>query len=288
MHASYLAAAMIVAMLAAEPRSAAISWQDDYRAGMDLAEAHGKLALVWFFDPHDPEAAEQFAREVLSQSAIADLVGERYVAIRLPTTTTITSEGTDIALLDHSAFAELQRAPGIAVLDMTAESSPCFRQVISAFPFTRQPITAEQLAVLLELPLGTLTQRTLIFAVRTHDEAPASADSHYSPLLGRESENHAGHQARLALQGHHQWESRFHSINAQLPRGLVAQEVCAESWPGQGLIDAAQECVRSWRHSAGHWEAVSRRHVLFGYDMQRGANGIWYATGIFAHRLRDE
>ena len=209
---------------------------------------------------------------------------DRCVAIRLPAGAKIASRGSEISLLDHPAFAEMQRAPGIALLDMTDDQSPHFRHVVSVYPFSRQPIWADKLAAMLDLPLGTLTQRTLNFAVRTHPERPASALGHYSPLLARETESHAVHQASQTLQGHHQWESRFHSINAQLPGGLVTQEVCAESWPGQSLVEAAEECVHSWRQSSGHWEAVSRRHVLFGYDMKLGRNGVWYAAGIFARQ----
>jgi len=138
--------------------------------------------------------------------------------------------------------------------------------------------------VLLSLPIGSLTQRTLIFAVRTHPEGPASAISDPSPLLFAETANHSTHQANIAVQGHHDWENRFHAINARLPSGLIATEVCAESWPGQPLVDAAEECVHSWRQSSGHWNSVRARHALFGYDMKRGRNGIWYATGIFARR----
>jgi hypothetical protein len=29
---------------------------------------------------------------------------------------------------------------------------------------------------------------------------------------------------------------------------------------------------------------VRSRHPLFGYDIKRGQNGIWYATGIFGRR----
>jgi len=272
---------------AADPRPGltAVAWQDDYHSGMDLANERRKLAFVWFYDSRDPEGTNQFEREVLMQQAVADLIADRCMAIRLPTDAKIASGGAEVPLLDHPAFAEMQGTPGIALLDMTDDQSPHFRQVVSVYPFTRQPITADKLAVMLELPLGTLTQRTLMFAVRTHPEQPASATSHYSPLLARETESHAVHQASITLQGHHQWESRFHSINAQLPGGFVTQEVCAESWPGQNLVEAAEECVHSWRQSSGHWEAVSRRHVLFGYDMKRGRNGVWYAAGIFAHRL---
>ncbi len=134
------------------------------------------------------------------------------------------------------------------------------------------------------LPLGSLTKRTLTLAVRTHSEMPQSASRELLPLLSDECEAHAAHQARIGVQGHHDWESRFHRINAHLPPGLVAQEVCAESWAGQSLWDAARECVRSWRHSSGHWEAVRGAHPVFGYDMHRGENGIWYGVGIFGIR----
>ncbi len=100
--------------------------------------------------------------------------------------------------------------------------------------------------------------------------------------LVKEAESHSQHQARIRLQGHHQWNTRFHRINAKLPAGLTASEVCAESWAGENLVEAAVECVRCWRLSSGHWSAVRGRHRYYGYDMKRGENGVWYATGIFS------
>ena len=71
-----------------------------------------------------------------------------------------------------------------------------------------------------------------------------------------------------------------------LPGNVLAQEVVAESWPNETLVEACVECVDSWRQSPGHWSAVRSRHPLFGYDIKRGRNGIWYATGIFGLRRR--
>lgn len=266
---------------ASQPR---VLWHDDYYAAMDVAQSQSKLALAWFYDPRTIVENQRFETEVLSQAPVAELIAARCVAMKLPLDAVVVSDGEEGPLLAHAAFAEMQRWPGLALIDMTDEKSPLFRQVVSVYPFVRGGISAEKLAVLFDVPRGTLTQRTLIFAVRTHAEQPASAASHLSMLLANEAESHAAHQARITLQGHHQWESRFSAINARLPGGLVAQEVCAESWPGQGLVEAAEECVESWRQSPGHWDAVSQRHTLFGYDMKRGANGVWYATGIFARR----
>jgi hypothetical protein len=261
-----------------------VQWHNDYHAGLDAAESNRRLAFIWFFDPASAAQNEEFENEVLNQLAIRLLFDVHHVAIKLPITATVLSGGKSTVLLDHPAFAEMLHRPGLAIIDMTDRAGPHHRHVISVWPFTRGPISADKLALLLDLPLGTLTQRTLIYAVRTHPELPASTAGHLSPVLTRETENHAWHQASITLQGHHNWNARFHAINAKLPGGLAAREVCAESWPGQNLVEAAVECVHSWRQSSGHWEAVSSRHTLFAYDMKRGRNGVWYAAGIFAGR----
>ena len=145
---------------------------------------------------------------------------------------------------------------------------------------TEGEYTPEQLEVIANLPLGTPTQRALIYAIRTHPEAPASTNGTFDPMLAKEAESHSLYQAKIQKQGHHNWDARFRRINAKLP-GLTACEVCAESWPGESLVEAAIECVNSWRQSPGHWRAVSGACPVYGYDMKRGSNGIWYATGIF-------
>jgi hypothetical protein len=265
-----------------------IAWSSGYHEALDQAETTSKLALLWFFEESFAEnssgANERFEVEQLQDQEIVAKLAENFTAVKLSTSATIESGGRVLKLLDHPAFAELARSPGLAIIDMSEPEGPLYRQVVSVYPFKHEPISLAKLKVLLDLPRGTLTQRTLIFAVRTHPEQPASAIGELSSILTRETENHAWHQASIGLQGHHNWDSRFHAINAQLPGGLAAREVCAESWPGQSLVDAAEECVDSWRQSPGHWEAVSSRHALFGYDMKRGANGIWYAAGIFASR----
>ena len=268
----------------AEARSKASSvvWLSDYRDAMSRAEASGQMLLIWFSDPAWETNDAGFERAVLHDPSIASSIDKRFVPVRLSVNATVPNGDGQTTLLKDPAFAEMLGLPGLAILDLSDQNSPLYRRVVSVYPFKGHYISKARLAALLDLPRGTLTQRTLIFAVRTHSEQPASAGSHLSPLLAQETESHAFHQASILLQGHHNWESRFHAINARLPTGLLAQEVCAESWPGQTLVEAADDCVHAWRQSPGHWEAVRSRHALFGYDMQRGANGVWYATGIFA------
>ena len=175
-------------------------------------------------------------------------------------------EEGQIALLEHAAFAEMLGRPGAAILDFAHREAPYYGHVVSTFPLLEgRPYTPQQLAVILDLPPGTRTQRSLIYAVRIHPDGPASTKGSFDPYLAEEARRHSEHQARIQRQGHHNWERRFHRINAKLPPGLLAREVCAESWPGETLVDAAEECVRCWRLSSGHWSAVSASHDAYAY-----------------------
>jgi hypothetical protein len=213
----------------------------------------------------------------------------RYVCVQVDLDAKITTqmggEQREITLIQHEVFDEMLGKPGIAIIDYANREAPYYKRVVSTFPITGKLwYTPEKVQVILDLPPGTLTQRTLIYAVRTHPERPRSTEGRLCSHLTDEAAEHSQFQARIRRQGHHFWETRFHRITRRLPGGLVASEVCAESWPGERLVEAAIECVRSWRFSSGHWNAVRARHDVYGYDMKRGSNGIWYATGLFGQR----
>ncbi|MEN6457799.1 MAG: thioredoxin family protein [Thermoguttaceae bacterium] len=264
-----------------ERRATPVRWLDNYGRAMAEAEKQGRMLLIDFFDPQGDDACRRFESETLSDPQVRKQL-RRYVCLRLPVSAKIKMRGKDAVLLEQDAFEEMHGKPGIAVVDFRSRRAPLRGAVVSMFPITdRLDYSPEQMAVILDLPRGTLTQRTLIFAVRTHPEKPASTDGEPLPDLLEEAESHSQYQASIQVQGHHFWDTRFGRIIARLPGGLGAREVCAESWPGDNLVEAAVECVRSWRQSSGHWNAVSSEHPFFGYDMKRGQNGVWYATGIF-------
>ncbi len=261
------------------------NWLDDYGAATRAAVESQKLLLIFFHEKQMTADGKGFQATVNADDELQRLLREHYVVAKLPVDTAVKIDGNETTLLEHSSFGEMRRGPGIAIVDFAHPESHYYRHVVSVFPFaTDWTLDRDDVNVLLTLPAGSLTQRTLIFAVRTHPEAPHSTDGQLHDALAEESSEHSFHQASINLQGHHNWSSRFQRINARLANGTIAQEVCAESWPGQNLVDAAIECVHSWRQSSGHWRAVSSHHPFFGYDMKRGSNGVWYATGIFAHR----
>ncbi len=275
----------------------AVVWRTDYSQAYREAQRDRKMLLIYFSPTASVQttAAENGSisnRDAIYQTLASDDVQQRladFVCLRLPLDASLVVDGKPIWLLNHAAFADLQRGPGLAVIDLAHQNTEYYTYAVSILPFTPGKyyrFRPEYMQVMLDLPPGTVTQRTMVFAVRIHPEAPLSTHSVSSPILKEEAQDHSNYQARIQVQGHQQWDSRFHRIMSRLlGRGTPAlpKEVVAESWPNQNLIDSCIDCVASWRQSPGHWDAVRSLHTTYGYDIQRGNNGIWYATGIFAN-----
>ncbi len=264
-----------------------LEWQTDYFTAYRQARDEQRMLLI-NFTPVNRNSSYELAQSELEEAIRTDATVRgklsRFVRLRLPVSASLEIEGQSAVLIEHEAFAQMGRAPGIAILDLTRSATSYYGRVVSAFPFSPGKYyrwRSDYLPVILDLPSGTITQRTMVWAVRVHPEHPASTTGQQDVRLAGAAASHSQHQAAIGVQGHHQWETRFHQIRGAV-HSSAATEVVAESWPDQNLLDSCLDCVASWRHSPGHWGAVRRRHRLFGYDIRRGRNGIWYGTGIFA------
>lgn len=186
--------------------------------------------------------------------------------------------GSASAVAACSSLVEMHGA-GVFIVDYAhAEHDG---QIVSLLPFRRGKYYRFQpshLDVLAGLPPGSLTQRSMVFAVRIHPDRPRSTEGEWSELLAREACGHSEYQARVCVQGHQGWDGRYARIREAM--GGRATEVAAESWENQDLIDSCVDCTLSWRQSSGHWRAVVSPCDRYGYDIRRGRNGIWYGTGI--------
>lgn len=264
-----------------------VAWLDDYAEAMRQAELSRKLLMVYFFRPEGSANQQRFERESLAEVEAVEVLKRDYIAVRLPIDYQFESGGEKSTLLSHAAFSELHNRPGVAIIDFMHDAEEVNGQVVSVLPLENGKyyrFDPRHLTTLLDLPAGSLTQRMMIFAVRVHPEQPKSTTGAPDNTLFDEARDHSHHQARIRNQGHHNWGSRFARIIGLLPGGLLAKEVVAESWPNEGLVDACVDCVDSWRQSSGHWNAVRNTQIRYGYDIKKGSNGIWYATGIFGDR----
>ncbi len=184
---------------------------------MKDAVANQKMMFIFFHDATMTAARRAFEEQTLRDPAIFEQLG-RYVLLTLPLDASVPIKHEQVKLLDHPAFREMHGRQGVAVLDFQHNKPEIYGYVVSTFPFTSGkyyvPIS---LSIILDLPPGTLTQRTMIYAVRLHPEKPLSTEGQLSPMLTKEASQHSSHQAAILLQGHHNWDSRFQRISAKLP-----------------------------------------------------------------------
>ncbi|NIP85487.1 MAG: hypothetical protein GTO03_07960 [Planctomycetales bacterium] len=262
-----------------------MNWLTDYATAYRRAQEQRRWLLIYFRNGTPTAAEREFENTTLQDPQVIQQLAA-YERVQLSVEGPVQLDGQPVDLLDHPAFVHMNGREGLAIVDLRHPGRSYYQRPVSCLPF-QQPVyyaapyaSPQSVRVLLDLPPGTITQRTMVYAVRMHPERPASTAGAADAVLLDECRQHCSHQARLRRQGHHRWERRFPRIWRTLG-GKPPVEVCAESWPGKGLLAACIDCVHSWRQSSGHWNAVRSGHPAYGYDIQRGSNGIWYATGIF-------
>jgi hypothetical protein len=267
-----------VVLAAGEP-----AWHEDYDQAARQALRERKDLLIYF---RQDERLDRALRDFVVRGRLA-----RYVLLRVPASYTYDGR----RLLDHPSLREMTGQPGLAVVSFHDQNAPTHRQVISVHPFVRSrygwvpSYGLEQIITILDLPpKATLTQRSMIYAVRVHPERPQSVYGVGHPAFLAHAQRHSIRQASMQHQHHADLIAASYQLQSEsgVPVG-GASEVVAESWGavvgGENVLEAAFSCVDAWRQSSGHWGAVSRPQRFFGYDIARGGNSTWYATGIFAN-----
>ena len=259
------------------------SWHTDYVKAYKQAMKDRKDLVIYFRDD-DGRLDDVWADPEIRQAL------RRYVCLRLPQSYRFQGE----RLLDHPALGEMMSQPGVAVVSYHDPELPFYEEVVSAHPLVAShygwvpAYGVEQMQAILDLPpTATLSQRSMIYAIRVHPERPRSVEcTCHRAFLGHAS-RHSHRQAALRNQHHADLIATSSQLTTEVGEPLGgASEVVAESWGrvlgGENVLEAAFSCVDAWRHSSGHWSAVSGWHRYFGYDIARADNGTWYATGIFA------
>ena len=257
------------------------TWHADYDRATRQAIEEKKDQLIYFGDD-----------ERLNQAFQDDEVREklqRFVCLRLPADCQYEGE----RLLDHSALREMMGRPGLVIVSYHDDQLPFYQEVVSAHPLVGSHYRwvpgygVEEVKTILDLPPdASLSQRSMIYAVRVHPERPRSVYARLHQALLNHAQRHSQRQARMQNQHHADIIAAANVFAGEVGRMVSPSEVVAQSWGtfvgGENVLEAAFSCIDAWRHSPGHWSAVSGYHSYYGYDIAQGANGTWYATGIFA------
>jgi hypothetical protein len=259
------------------------AWHTDYAKAYHDALNNKKDLVIYFRD------SEGRLDDVLNDEDVKEALS-RYVCLRVADS--YQSQGR--RLLDNPALGQMMGQPGLVVIGLHDKNLPTYQEAISIHPLIGSRYAwvpaygAEQLKTILELPqTALLSQRSMLYAVRVHPERPQSVYCECHPAFLGHAERHSNRQARMRNQHHADIIAASGRLSNEVGQWIGgASEVVAESWGnvvgGENVLEAAFSCVDAWRHSSGHWSAVSGQHRYFGYDIARADNGTWYATGIFA------
>jgi hypothetical protein len=259
-----------------------VVWQTDYDQAAKVALEQKKDLVIAFED-------EPFFETMLNQSELASTI-KKFVLLKV--SPNYVHQGKK--LLSQPALAEMMGQSGLAIISMHDAKLGTHREAISVHPRTGSRYHwvpgygADQVKIILDLPpTATLSQRSMLYALHVHPEAPRSIRGTWQPAFVAHAQRHSHVQANANHQHHANLITAMNSLQAETGIGLSnASEVVAESWGmvvgGENVLEACFSCIDAWRQSSGHWGAVSGFHRYFGYDIARGGNGTWYATGIFA------
>jgi hypothetical protein len=274
-----LSVSLLSLVLTAAPQS---SWHKDYAVAYKQAKDDKKDLFIYFRD--DESYDNVFEDENVKERL------KNFVCLRIPTDYAHKGE----VLLGHDSFEDMLGRAGVAVISLHDPDLPHYKEIVSAHPFVGSRYGwvpgygANEMCTILDLPAhGTLTQRSMIYAIRVHPEQPRSVYCDCHPAFLGHAARHSRRQASMMHQHHADIIAASAQMSQEVGYGVGGgSEVVAESWGrvvgGENVLEASFSCIDAWRHSSGHWGAVSRNHRFFGYDIARGDNGTWYATGIFA------
>lgn len=260
------------AMVALTDRSPTLpepSWLTDYHAARAEAVRSRRMLLV-AVDGED----SVFAPRPHSIPALWS-----YVLLRQTTETTYDVDGKPRRLLEFGDFAPLKGQPGVVIYDFKHVGKPYYGQVVSAMPYRYLGPTAGKNVFddtyrerkLLTLEPGTLTQRTLTWAVRV-------SKGHGSNQPLRSADGRPNETLRLGARRNSQLQCRMGV--GHFAGGLTGAEI-ASPGPGQDIVDAALNMVRIWSTSPPHYGVMVRYHAEHGYDMWPSSTNHWYGTGRF-------
>jgi hypothetical protein len=244
--------------ITASAEAAPAEWLTEYGPAREQAIADKKYLFILF---EEPEKAGRFFPEPFKDS--------RHVFVRLP---------SDGDLRKHAAFRELASPTGIVILDYTVdETAERYGKVVGLLPEYKLG-DSRNVTALLGLPAGTLTQRTFVWAVRTHPKRPQSTSSFADPELMDYSAEYASTMARMGVQEHYLLGRN---------RGV---EIINETYPtSKGVVEAAEEMVHYWHdryggRREGHWGACMAPCERYAYDMAYSTKTRrWYGIGVLKH-----
>ncbi len=262
-------------------------WHGDYLAAYQQAINDKKMLVMLFHDASNPDLSETrtsgFGAGELQESL------DKYVRVSLPINFVAPSADPNAPrtrLLEHRSFRHLRDRAGVAIVDLTDAQGPNYGRVVSALPLPSDGrYSPEVLGTLLQLPSGSIGQRSIVLAVRTG----VSGDNFTLGDPKAELHQLANRNARLMAQaeqaGSYDQVARVTAIRESFGDDIRIGELYFASEGPATVQEAAIQAVSKWMQSPEERRTLEGRSFAYGIELfQSPSSQRWFATCIVLSR----
>ncbi len=262
---------------------AALVWHQDYLAGYQQAMQAKRPLLMQFRDISEPDVSESRIAG-FGDPELQPLL-ENFVRVSMPVGATVPGQTPGQApsrLLDHRSFRHLNGKAGVVIIDLTEPNAPNFARVVSALPLPPDGrFSPEILGKLLQLPAGSIGQRSLLLAIRTATSAPDFTVGEQQPLLDQLANRNARLMAQAEIVGSYDQGARVAAITDAFGTGAKIGELLYATDGSTTVQEAAISAVRKWLSTPADKALMSQPATAFGIELfQSQTSQRWFATCV--------
>ena len=224
------------------------------------------------FAPSMRPILEQFSRVELPLNAVMPILADKNNDSQ--------KKGLPNLLLKHRSFRHLGTQPGIAVVDLTNRSSPNYARVVTVLPLPESgQFQNGSLTLALNLPKGTISQRTLLFAIRSTVPDSSLSMREFNSTLVELAHRNSRYMANSGQAGSFDQETHRQRIEQEFgPQAELKQLVFATDSEAT-IHEAALQAVTSWIETSESFDVLDAPATEMGMDMfQNFESGQWFVT----------
>ncbi len=265
-----------------------LKWHSDYIAAYVEASQKKRYLLMLFrdaiaggeplasiddvFAPSMRPILEQFSRVELPLNAVMPILADKNNDSQ--------KKGLPNLLLKHRSFRHLGTQPGIAVVDLTNRSSPNYARVVTVLPLPESgQFQNGSLTLALNLPKGTISQRTLLFAIRSTVPDSSLSMREFNSTLVELAHRNSRYMSSAGQTGSFDQETRQQRIEQEFgPQAELKQLVFATDSEAT-IHEAALQAVTKWIETSESFDVLDAPATEMGMDMfQNFESGRWFVT----------
>ena len=263
-----------------------LNWHEDYVSAYAEASQQKSFLLMLFRNPAERDQLEA-ADSPLGDPQLRPIL-EQFSRVELPVNAAIPATQGDASqddtipslLLQHRSFRHLHSRAGLAIVDLTDPESSNHARVVSVLPLPEEGrFDVNNLELLLTLPHGSISQRTLLFAVRRTVPDSSLSMREFAPTLTQFARRNCRYMAHREQSVPFEQDVRREAVASEFGPQAELRELVFATDTATTIHDAALQAVNEWMAAADSLETLTAPADAMGMELfQSPETGRWYAT----------